>query len=277
MSSEVSPTFQKFYYEMYGDRWPRLEAALREDENQIARANKFSGIQESWNGDGEVPRASNGTLSHYVMDPASILAARALNVQPGDKVLDMCAAPGGKTLILAESLPGELIANELSNDRRARLMKVMQQYIPRELRDHIFVTGKEGGKFALTHKEYFDRILVDAPCSGERHLLKNQKEMQDWSPSRTKKLAQRQYALLTAALLACKQGGRIVYSTCSISTLENDGVIEELFRRKGEVFRLVEQENLSANDKGEKTKFGQIFLPDICQMGPIYFSILEKL
>jgi 5-methylcytosine rRNA methyltransferase NSUN4 len=273
----ISPQFLEFYSLMYGERWPSLLSALEQKENQVARPNGFSDSQVNWNGEGEIPRSTNGSLSYYVMDPASILAAEALEVKAGEKVLDMCAAPGGKALILAEANPGELILNELSQERRSRLMKVIQQYIPREKRDHIFVTGKEGGKFSHTHREYFDKILVDAPCSGERHLLKNQKEMKDWSPSRTKKLAHRQYALLTSALLACKKGGRIVYSTCSVSSQENDAVIEELLRKKKGMFKVLPNDKKDSKINLELTRFGTAIFPDKSSMGPIYFSILEKL
>jgi 16S rRNA C967 or C1407 C5-methylase (RsmB/RsmF family) len=112
---------------------------------------------------------------------------------------------------------------------------------------------------------------VDAPCSGERHLLGNPKELVLWSESRSKKLAQRQYALLTAALLAIKSGGRIVYSTCSISPYENDGVITELKRRKGDSFRVQDVSNLEV---GEKTEHGVQFLPDQIGWGPIYMCAL---
>jgi 16S rRNA C967 or C1407 C5-methylase (RsmB/RsmF family) len=209
------------------------------------------------------------------MDPASYWAAKALEVWPGDQVLDMCAAPGGKSLILAEALTssGELIANEVSEARRERLKKVIQQYVPRDIRDRIWVTGKDGGKFALTHKQKFDRILVDAPCSGERHLFETAKELQEWKVSRSEKLAQRQYALLTAALLAAKPGGRIVYSTCSISDLENDLVIERLLKKKEGQFEVLES-SLPMTE-AERTRFGIQMWPDRCEAGPIYYSVLQ--
>lgn len=224
----------------------------------------------------EIPRDPEGLLQYYVMDPASFFAARALGVRDGDQVLDMCAAPGGKSLILAEALKtsGELTANEMSEARRERLKKVIQQYIPRNVRDRVWVTGKDGGKFALTHQEKFDRILVDAPCSGERHLFEAPKELQEWKESRSEKLAQRQYALMTAALLACRPGGRIVYSTCSVSNLENDQVIQRLLKKKEGQFKVLETELPMAGS--EKTEYGIQMWPDVCEAGPIYYSVLEK-
>lgn len=100
-----------------------------------------------------------GLLHHYVMDPASIVAAQALGVQDGDMVLDMCAAPGGKTLILAESIPhsGELVSNEPSKPRRDRLMQVIQQYLPRDVRSRVRVSGLRGGEWATKKRDFFDR------------------------------------------------------------------------------------------------------------------------
>lgn len=273
--------FQKFYSEMWGERWPVLLQAIQQSEKQVARRNLFiTGDGPLWLMDfdfKEIPRDSDGLLQYYILDLASIYAAQALGVQAGDVVLDMCAAPGGKTLILAEALAqeGELSANEISEARRDRLKKVIQQYIPRTVRDRVWVTGKDGGKFALSHKEKFDRILVDAPCSGERHLLLNKSEMLEWKPARSEKLAQRQYALLTAALLAVRAGGRIVYSTCSISTWENDDVIARLLKKKAEQFTVLQTD--SPHPHAEKTDHGWQFLPDRSEMGPIYFSVLQKI
>lgn len=271
----------QFYQKMHGPRWETLYPALREPEKQIARWNRFSETAPSEDfslltQNQEIPRDSQGLLQFYVMDLASYWAAKALEVQAGDHVLDMCSAPGGKSLILAEAIrdQGELIANEISEPRRERLKKVIQQYIPRNVRDRVWVTGKEGGKFALSHKEQFDRILVDAPCSGERHLFENKKELQEWKTSRSEKLAQRQYALMTAALLAVKPGGRIVYSTCSISDLENDQVIAKLLKKKEGQFRVLESPLVM--EGAERTEFGIRLWPDRCAGGPIYYSVVER-
>lgn len=278
--------FSTYFSEIYSDRWQALLVSLKEPEIQTARKNQFAEIDavsllpfENLGGcyrwdRRELSRDKNNLLDFYVMDPASVYCARALQVQDGDKVLDMCAAPGGKSLILAESLKtsGELLANEISAGRRDRLKKVIQHYISRDVRNRVWVTGKDAGLFAKSHPGHFDRILVDAPCSGERHLLQSPKDLNEWSVARSEKLAQRQYALLTAALMAVKQGGRIVYSTCSISPLENDDVIERLSSKKSGQFEVVKYESV-----GEATRFGNQFLPDRLGYGPIYFSVLQKL
>jgi 5-methylcytosine rRNA methyltransferase NSUN4 len=226
---------------------------------------------EKW----KVETDASGLMTTYVMDPASIYPAVALGVQPGEEILDMCAAPGGKSLILAEMLEGEgrLVSNELSDRRRARLRAVIEDYVPRDwIAAHSTVTGHDGTRWCLHETEAFDRILLDAPCSGERHLLADPTEMNQWSPARSKNLAVRQYALLASALQVVRHGGRIVYSTCSISPIENDAVIARLLkRREGEaVVRPLSFEI------GESTEHGWQILPDRGGFGPIYLAALER-
>ncbi len=276
----IPAEIEDFYLSLIGPRWNTLRPFLLNDEQRVARWNRFaSGIPEETYFDyekvSEISRDENNLLQYYVMDLASIFVARALGVQDGDMVLDMCAAPGGKSLILAEMMgsAGELTANELSEARRERLKKVIQQYIPRDVRDRVWVTGRDGGKFALSHAEKFDRILIDAPCSGERHLIADESAIKEWKKTRSEKLAQRQYALLTAGLIAMKPGGRMVYSTCSISPLENDGVIAKLLKKK-EGFRTVKTE--LPVESAERTEYGIQLWPDVTGFGPMYYCVIEK-
>ena len=280
---QIPEEFELLYKKFYAERWEKLRKALLLSESKVARKNLFSAYQEDFDfalkGEESIPRGDEGLLAFYIMDPASIYVAQALGVEEGDKVLDMCAAPGGKALILAESLKesGELIANEISSGRRDRLKKVFQQYIPKEIRLRFSLSGKDGGLFSQSHPQYFNKILIDAPCSGERHLLKNQKELNQWKPSRSKFLAQKQYSLLSGALVASKPGARIVYSTCSLSKEENDDVIGRLLEKKSAQFKVetpINAEGAVASG-AEKTEFGVQFLPDKTAMGPIYYCSLK--
>lgn len=294
MVSEEHP-FYKHFAKVYGDRWPALYAALAKPEQQVARINNLSPQNpenrkwKSFSEEAELPgckwiptgsylqpeRNEDELLDVYILDPASVMVARALDVQSGDRVLDMCAAPGGKSLILIEALKeeGEIFCNDLSPERRERLKKVIQQYVPRNIRDRVWVTGKDGVQFGLKEPGSYDRVLLDAPCSGERHILENKAAQDEWSPRRTEHLASRQYSLLAAALLAVKPGGRIVYSTCSISPTENDEVVRKLLKKKKDSVKLVEA---SVGVGGEKTEYGVVFMPDRSGFGPLYFSIIEK-
>lgn len=285
-SKKSTPTFDEYYSQYLGTRWPALKASLVKDEVQVERWNQFSSQFQACSGGQQftdltekkaLERDEEGLLVSYIMDPASIFVANALDVKNGDRVLDMCAAPGGKTLILAERIgsEGELLANEVSENRRDKLKKVIQQYIPLARRQNIWVTGRDGGLFAKTHPEVFDRILVDAPCSGERYLMKSPSDLQDWTPQWPEKLGQRQYALLTGALLASKVGGRIVYSTCAASPLENDEVVRKLLKKKKDQFRILSGELPVL--EAERTEFGIQLWPDKTGMGPIYYCIFEKI
>ena len=250
--------FKNYFERIYGVRWAELLPALRQAAPKVTRP-------------------CFGGYSEYVMDSASIRAAQALKVCPGDRVLDLCAAPGGKTLILAEALQGSgsVTANELSMARRRRLKDVVESHVPERFRPLILITGFDGNQFGLKKKSEYDRILLDAPCSSEAHLLEADPQMKDWRESRTKQLAMRQYSLLCSALLALKEGGTLVYSTCSISPLENDGVIERLLKRKSNEVML-DPEDSDLLDL-EKTGYGYQVFPDRnAGAGPIYFSRLVK-
>ena len=210
------------------------------------------------------------------MDPASVIVALALEAGPDEQILDMCAAPGGKSLILAENMRGgNLISNEISESRRERLLRVFHEYIPKDQRLFINVKGLDANLYGLRMPDTFDRVLADVPCSGERHLLENQKEFSLWTEKRTKNLAIRQYSLLSAAWLAVKPGGRIVYSTCSISPEENDAVLTKLVKKRKP--KILRPAWLNELDFIEETEHGYRLMPDRCGFGPMYFSVIEKI
>jgi 5-methylcytosine rRNA methyltransferase NSUN4 len=287
----INEKFESYFSSVYGDRWPKLIAALKSNETQVLRKNHYANfntqnfpasfIENCYQVNPEINvhnlRDENNLQVFYKMDPASIIVARALEVQPEDLVLDLCAAPGGKTLILAEKLngTGQLVANEYSNTRRERLTRVIREYLPHEQRQNVFVQGKDGNYFGLNKADVFDRVLADVPCSGERHLLENQKEFLEWSKRRSENLAIRQYSLLSSAFLACRVDGRIVYSTCSISPLENDEVVKKLKKKRNVEF--INPDWIMNFDFIEKTEFGYQILPDRSGFGPMYFSVIRKL
>lgn len=284
--------FETYFSSVYGDRWPTLLKAIEESETQVLRKNLFADFDAKDFEASQFPncfkvnpeinvhnlRDANDVSVFYKMDPASVLVATALDVQPEDLVLDMCAAPGGKSLILAEKLngTGQLVSNETSNARRERLTRVVREYLPHEMRQNVFVQGKDGNAFGRDKADVFDRVLADVPCSGERHLLENSEEFAEWTKRRSENLAIRQYSLLSSAYLACRVGGQIVYSTCSISPLENDDVVKKLNKKRSVEF--LEFPDAAKYPFLEKTEFGYQILPDRSGgFGPMYFSIIRKL
>ncbi len=271
--------FENFYSEIYGERWERLRDSLthtnricfsiKEPETPVL---KFSQPPDK----STIPRDDKNLLQYYILDPASVLIARALPLKENSKVLDMCAAPGGKSLVLLSRLTqdSEITLNELSPGRREALTKVVQNYIHLSEREsRVWVRGQDGVQFGLKSPNYFDSILLDAPCSGEAHLLENKSEMDVWSKKRTQGLSIKQYSLLSSAWSAVKSGGHILYSTCTLSPLENDEVIRKLIKRKSDQVEIVKP-NLEVAP--EWTEFGFQYLPDKSGMGPLYGCLINK-
>jgi 16S rRNA C967 or C1407 C5-methylase (RsmB/RsmF family) len=287
--------FGRHYAALFGERWEPLREALVAASPKVLRVNAFatqSARQRDTQGLLPLPGVSGcfrletatsrvslgddtgGLLSAYVMDAASVVAARALAVKPGEDVLDLCAAPGGKALVLLEALSevGALTLNDRSRQRSVRLRTVLRQYVPASVSQRVKLTTHDARRWGLYHPEAHDAILLDAPCSSERHVLGDAAELARWSPSRIQRLAADQYAMLASAATALKPGGRLVYSTCALAPEENDGVIARLLK-KGR-HRLVPS-SVEA-PMGEATQYGWQIHPDRHGAGPIYFCKLTK-
>lgn len=271
--------FNKYYSEIYGARWPDLlNSLMNESLIQFPLGAKNTPIRQlpAHQSGLVIPRSPQGQLQYYVLDPASVAVARALPLRAGSKNLDMCAAPGGKSLVLISRLEidSQLICNELSLSRREALKKVIQNYLPLSERENrIWVKGQDGVQFGLKQPEEYDSILLDAPCSGEAHLLENATEMASWTQKRSQGLSIKQYSLLSSAWMALKPGGYLLYSTCSISPLENDQVVSKLLKRKGDEVRLISPE---LEIEPEWTAHGFQYFPDKTGMGPMYASLIQK-
>lgn len=165
----------------------------------------------------------------YPMSESSLLPVLALEVNPGEKVLDACAAPGGKALMIAETLDGtgELVANDLSGARANRMRQVLADFVGKG----VSVTVKPAEALPYSYPEFFDKILLDAPCSSEQHVYQSPKHLNAWSHKRVTTLKKRQYGMIKSLLYALKPGGRLVYSTCAITPEENEQVIEKVLTK----------------------------------------------
>lgn len=263
-------------------------------------------------------------FSHWNLDAASVLCAWMLDVQPGDKVLDLCAAPGGKSVSLSQILfqgarsdtgvtAGCLHSNEMDSARNKRLAINLQSYLPRHLfeKGAVRVLRMDAADVKAVHQlplgaGGYDRVLLDAPCSSERHIIhahvkaastgRIAEEMLRWRPGSSRNLAKIQAALLMTALRAVRVGGRVVYSTCSIDTGENDGVLEKVMAlldqehgKTGLTWNIrIETaacEHSRLDEQGldhwtERTKYGRIALPDHPgggRWGPLFFAVITKI
>lgn len=169
---------------------------------------------------------------YYLQEPSAMTPANRLSPEPGDYVLDLCAAPGGKATELGAKLNGEglLLANDISNSRAKALLKNLELMgIP-----NIYVTSETSEKLAKILPEFFDKILVDAPCSGEGMFRKNEDAMTEWSKENVMLCAERQDGILSHAASMLRPGGRLVYSTCTFAPEENEGSISRFLEKHPE-------------------------------------------
>ncbi len=162
----------------------------------------------------------------YLQDEASQLVARAMEVKPGERVLDACAAPGGKTTLIADSVGDEafIVAGDRSQTRMATVVATMRLHELKSITP-VILDATEHLPFA---SESFDRVLVDAPCSGTGTLRANPEIRWRLAPSDFEKLAMQQKRIVRRAIEVLKPGGRLVYSTCSVEREENEEVIKDL-------------------------------------------------
>ena len=155
-----------------------------------------------------------------------------LEVCPGERILDLCAAPGGKSTQIAAKLQGEgiLVCNEINPSRA----KILSENVERMGIVNACVTNETPANLAVHFPGHFDKILVDAPCSGEGMFRKNEASCFEWSPENVELCAARQDEILDCAAGMLRPGGRLVYSTCTFAPAEDEGSVERFLLRHGE-------------------------------------------
>ncbi len=258
--------FDEYYSNLFGARW-----------NSIKESFLLESDYAEWNAGGE---------KSYFLDSASVRAAVSLPLDGACDILDLCAAPGGKTLVLASNMPenANLLSNERSPERKNRLLNSVRDCLPQNIQERVRVTCKDGAVMCKVNESCFDAILLDAPCSSERHVFNDEKYLCEWSPSRIKTLSMAQWALLSSAWRMLRKGGFLLYSTCALSPDENDNVVAKLLKKFDDVQVLdpeisLEYKKFCNSDLPdyEKTQFGAQVLPDRANgAGPLYFCLLKK-
>lgn len=167
----------------------------------------------------------------YIQSLSSMIPALVLNPQRGEKILDMAAAPGSKTTQMAMMMEniGEIVANDIDSNRIYRLKSVL---LAQGVTNTI-TTLLPGQSFWTKYPEYFDKVLLDAPCSMEGKFdVADPKTYTHWSLKKVKNLSKLQRWMLRSAVSATKIGGTIVYSTCTLSPEENEGVIDWILEKE---------------------------------------------
>ena len=166
---------------------------------------------------------------YYLQEASAMSAVALLDPQPGERVCDLCAAPGGKTTQIAGRMAGEgfLLCNEWSPKRA----KILSQNIERMGVANALVTNETVDRLAQKLPGFFDRVLIDAPCSGEGMFRKEEAAVTDWSQETVEMCARRQAEILDAGSRLVRPGGRLVYSTCTFAPEENEQAIAAFLAR----------------------------------------------
>ena len=165
---------------------------------------------------------------YYLQEASAMAPVALLDPQPGEKVCDLCAAPGGKTTQIAGRMAGEgfLLCNEI-NPKRA---KILSRNIERMAVANALVTNEHPANLAARFAGFFDRMLVDAPCSGEGMFRKEEAAVTDWSQETVEMCARRQAEILHSAAQMVRPGGRLVYSTCTFAPEEDEEAVAAFLR-----------------------------------------------
>jgi 16S rRNA C967 or C1407 C5-methylase (RsmB/RsmF family) len=172
----------------------------------------------------------------YPLNAASLVPVLALDPRPGESILDACAAPGGKALFIYDRMQGQgrLVANDLSTARLGAMQRTFSEYGASGIE-----TSRQAAETIFRRQpEAFERILVDSPCSSEKHVYLSPQHLAEWSPNRVRQLQQRQYGLVSGLLLALRPGGRLVYSTCAVNREENEDLVARVLEKKGDLAAL---------------------------------------
>ncbi|USS87181.1 RsmF rRNA methyltransferase first C-terminal domain-containing protein [Fructilactobacillus cliffordii] len=234
---ELPAAFKTKYERLLGDQFPAFLQSFTDTPQHGFRINPLKspaqldvdtshpipGIQHGYYGkvSGKSPEHQSGYV--YNQEPSAMLVAEAVNPQPGERVLDLCAAPGGKSTQLAGIMQnqGLLVANEINRSRAKVLVENLERFgvwnplILNETPEHL----------SKAFPAYFDKILVDAPCSGEGMFRKNPEATTYWNEEYPAECALRQRDILTEAVKMLKPGGQLIYSTCTFAPEEDEQII----------------------------------------------------
>ena len=162
--------------------------------------------------------------AYYIQEPSAMAAVAVLDPRPGERVLDLCAAPGGKSTQIADALDGRglLVSNEPVPGRA----KILSRNLERMGVVNGLAVSAEPEQLAPRWAGFFDAILVDAPCSGEGMFRRHSETREEWTEQSPSGCAARQRRILTSAWAMLRPGGRLTYSTCTLNRVENEGVIQ---------------------------------------------------
>ena len=184
---------------------------------------------------------------YYLQEPSAMTPASRIPIEPGDKVLDLCAAPGGKATAAGTALQGQglLVANDISTSRARALLRNLELFgIP-----NVFVANETPAKLTKAFPEFFDKIILDAPCSGEGMFRKEEALAKDWTPEKSRELSEIQKELVLQAADMLRPGGLLLYSTCTFAPVEDAPTVSYLLENRPDM-ELAEMENYEGFSQG---------------------------
>ena len=210
----------------------------------------------------------------YVQDPSAMIPALCAPIPPDARVLDLCAAPGGKSSQLASVLTdgGLLVSNEIMPARS----KVLFQNLERQGFRNTVITSRRPDQLAEWYQSVFDVVLVDAPCSGEGMFRKYPFAQEEWSEDNVRLCAARQRDILRSALICLKPGGTLIYSTCTFSPEENEEIVRWLTEEHGMELCTVPQTIIDHTSDGIDLPQGRRFYPHISPGEGQFAAVLRK-
>lgn len=169
---------------------------------------------------------------YYIQEPSAMYPGACLKPEPGDRVLDICAAPGGKSTQLAAAMRGQglLVSNDINEERVHALVKNLEMWGT----ENSIITNETPERLASAFSEFFDKILVDAPCSGEGMFRKDEDAVSSWETFKNDRCRAMQDSILEQVHRMLKPGGKLVYSTCTFSPVENEQTVEAFLDRHPE-------------------------------------------
>ena len=288
---------------LLGDKYAEFEAALANDPVRGARVNKIKCKTEDflevtdykcegvpYLDNGFIIRDSEGiglTAEHhagmiYVQDPGAMSALAAIDFEEGEWVLDACAAPGGKSSQIAERIGdnGFLLSNEFVPKRA----KIIVGNFERLGIKNAIVTSLDTAEFPKMFNGVFDTVVCDAPCSGEGMFRKSDEAIADWSEDNVKMCAERQLYILENLIPIIKDGGRLIYSTCTYSLEENEMTVAKILESHPELQLVPVKDALSkATSDGidfdgshHEMKLARRFYPHVSEGEGQFVAVMKK-
>lgn len=282
--------------ELLGEEYPLYEASLKEEHFSGLRVNTkkisvedflkispFSLTPVPWIENGFYVAKKDTPSKHpyyyaglyYLQEPSAMTPANFLPVESGDKILDLCGAPGGKATELGARLSGSgfLLANDLSNSRAKAMLKNLELFGI----SNLFVSSEAPEKLFERYEGFFDKILVDAPCSGEGMFRKDPSLVKSWIANGPEYYAPIQKQILDSAVSMLKPGGVLLYSTCTFSEQEDEEVILTTLEQHPEMKLIPFEKNVPGFSEGRRglTECIRIFPHKVMGEGH-FLALLQK-